>query len=256
MYILLRLWSRRLERRGCRSSAVDPRTSLTSSSQRWMVVIIVISDVNANCDSNCNGNGKSGPQDQLNIIKSKMDSNCKTPAFFALFNAALYFIALEGNCKASAWLNCTLCIVALISPHCAATHRITSVFSYIIHFARAAHCEVRHTWCWGSQHRCHAKGVRHSHFHIYPLKLILETIFPLQFTLYRCADSHVTILPEFVMPAGREAEFQAGFPKFYNATKVHSIDTSQIMATCFFLAFCCRSIAFRIIFFFYIKVPD
>jgi len=34
-----------------------------------------------------------------------------------------------------------------------------------------------------------------------------------------CADSHVTILPEFVMPAGREAEFQAGFPKFYNATK-------------------------------------
>merc|ERR1719370_1148967 len=34
-----------------------------------------------------------------------------------------------------------------------------------------------------------------------------------------CADSHVTILPEFVMPAGRETDFQAGFPKFYNATK-------------------------------------
>jgi len=34
-----------------------------------------------------------------------------------------------------------------------------------------------------------------------------------------CADTHITILPEFTMPAGKEAEFQAGFSKFYNATK-------------------------------------
>ena len=36
----------------------------------------------------------------------------------------------------------------------------------------------------------------------------------------RCSDTHITILPEFVMPAGREAEFKAGFSKFYDATKV------------------------------------
>merc|ERR1712212_224284 len=34
-----------------------------------------------------------------------------------------------------------------------------------------------------------------------------------------CSDTHITILPEFVMPAGREAEFKAGFSKFYDATK-------------------------------------
>merc|ERR1711936_292171 len=32
-------------------------------------------------------------------------------------------------------------------------------------------------------------------------------------------DTHVTILPEFVVPAGRMDEFKAGFPKFYAATK-------------------------------------
>ena len=40
-------------------------------------------------------------------------------------------------------------------------------------------------------------------------------------------DTHVTILPEFVMPAGREAEFQAGFNKFYNATKVYILNRSE-----------------------------
>jgi len=33
------------------------------------------------------------------------------------------------------------------------------------------------------------------------------------------ADTHVTILPEFIVPAGRMDEFKAGFSKFYNATK-------------------------------------
>jgi len=33
------------------------------------------------------------------------------------------------------------------------------------------------------------------------------------------ADTHVTILPEFVVPAGKLDEFKAGFPKFYAATK-------------------------------------
>ena len=33
------------------------------------------------------------------------------------------------------------------------------------------------------------------------------------------ADTHVTILPEFVVPGGRIEEFKAGFPKFYAATK-------------------------------------
>merc|ERR1711970_346210 len=32
-------------------------------------------------------------------------------------------------------------------------------------------------------------------------------------------DTHVTILPEFAVPAGRMEEFKAGFPKFYAATK-------------------------------------
>merc|ERR1712110_1352634 len=32
-------------------------------------------------------------------------------------------------------------------------------------------------------------------------------------------DTHVTILPEFTVPAGRMADFQAGFEKFYTATK-------------------------------------
>ena len=59
---------------------------------------------------------------------------------------------------------------------------------------------------------------------------ILESIFELmiyrrknKFTHIentRCSDTHITILPEFVMPAGREAEFKAGFSKFYDATKV------------------------------------
>eukprot|EP00090_Calanus_glacialis_P022131 TRINITY_DN3414_c1_g1_i2.p1 TRINITY_DN3414_c1_g1~~TRINITY_DN3414_c1_g1_i2.p1 ORF type:complete len:163 (-),score=56.35 TRINITY_DN3414_c1_g1_i2:80-529(-) len=34
-----------------------------------------------------------------------------------------------------------------------------------------------------------------------------------------CADTHVTILPEFNVPAGKMEEFKAGFPKFYAATK-------------------------------------
>merc|ERR1712071_209525 len=34
-----------------------------------------------------------------------------------------------------------------------------------------------------------------------------------------CQDSHTTILPEFTVPAGKMAEFQGGFPKFYKATK-------------------------------------
>jgi len=32
-------------------------------------------------------------------------------------------------------------------------------------------------------------------------------------------DTHVTILPEFIIPAGKMDEFKAGFPKFYAATK-------------------------------------
>jgi len=32
-------------------------------------------------------------------------------------------------------------------------------------------------------------------------------------------DGHITILPEFTLPAGKEAEFKAGFSKFYDATK-------------------------------------
>jgi len=34
-----------------------------------------------------------------------------------------------------------------------------------------------------------------------------------------CQDTHVTILPEFIVPAGKMDEFKAGFPKFYTATK-------------------------------------
>lgn len=34
-----------------------------------------------------------------------------------------------------------------------------------------------------------------------------------------CKDTHVTILPEFTVPADRRDEFKAGFPKFYAATK-------------------------------------
>jgi len=34
-----------------------------------------------------------------------------------------------------------------------------------------------------------------------------------------CTDSHITILPEFVIPAGKIDEFKAGFAKFYAATK-------------------------------------
>lgn len=32
-------------------------------------------------------------------------------------------------------------------------------------------------------------------------------------------DTHITIFPEFTVPAGRMADFQAGFEKFYTATK-------------------------------------
>lgn len=34
-----------------------------------------------------------------------------------------------------------------------------------------------------------------------------------------CQDTHVTIVPEFVVPDGRMAEFKSGFAKFYSATK-------------------------------------
>merc|ERR1711942_178209 len=34
-----------------------------------------------------------------------------------------------------------------------------------------------------------------------------------------CQDTHITILPEFVIPAGKLDEFKAGFSKFYAATK-------------------------------------
>ncbi|XP_023342249.1 uncharacterized protein LOC111711979 isoform X3 [Eurytemora carolleeae] len=34
-----------------------------------------------------------------------------------------------------------------------------------------------------------------------------------------CPDTHVSIAPEFIVPAGRMDEFIAGFPKFYAATK-------------------------------------
>jgi len=34
-----------------------------------------------------------------------------------------------------------------------------------------------------------------------------------------CQDTHVTIIPEFVVPDGRMEEFKAGFAKFYSATK-------------------------------------
>merc|ERR1712042_336777 len=33
-----------------------------------------------------------------------------------------------------------------------------------------------------------------------------------------CQDTHITILPEFVIPAGKLDEFKAGFAKFYAAT--------------------------------------
>ena len=34
-----------------------------------------------------------------------------------------------------------------------------------------------------------------------------------------CQDTHVTILPEFVVPEDRMEDFKAGFAKFYSATK-------------------------------------
>jgi len=34
-----------------------------------------------------------------------------------------------------------------------------------------------------------------------------------------CADTHVTVLPEFVVPAGKLDEFKAGFAKAYDTTK-------------------------------------
>jgi hypothetical protein len=36
------------------------------------------------------------------------------------------------------------------------------------------------------------------------------------------ADTHVTVLPEFIVPEDRFQDFVAGFPKFYEATKVCS----------------------------------
>jgi hypothetical protein len=36
------------------------------------------------------------------------------------------------------------------------------------------------------------------------------------------ADTHVTVLPEFIVPEDRFQDFVAGFPKFYEATKVSS----------------------------------
>jgi hypothetical protein len=37
------------------------------------------------------------------------------------------------------------------------------------------------------------------------------------------ADTHVTVLPEFIVPEDRFQDFVAGFPKFYEATKVHEL---------------------------------
>jgi hypothetical protein len=37
---------------------------------------------------------------------------------------------------------------------------------------------------------------------------------------FKGADTHVTVLPEFIAPEGRLDDFIAGFPKFYAATKV------------------------------------
>merc|ERR1719204_938742 len=34
-----------------------------------------------------------------------------------------------------------------------------------------------------------------------------------------CSDSHITILPEFIVPEGKLQEFLNGFEKFYNASK-------------------------------------
>ena len=34
-----------------------------------------------------------------------------------------------------------------------------------------------------------------------------------------CEDTHVTILPEFIVPEEKLTEFKAGFAKFYEATK-------------------------------------
>ena len=34
-----------------------------------------------------------------------------------------------------------------------------------------------------------------------------------------CADTHITIMPKFIVPDGRMDEFIAGFKKFYTATK-------------------------------------
>ena len=34
-----------------------------------------------------------------------------------------------------------------------------------------------------------------------------------------CKDTHVTVLPEFIVPEDRMEEFKAGFAKFYSATK-------------------------------------
>ena len=34
-----------------------------------------------------------------------------------------------------------------------------------------------------------------------------------------CQDTHVTMIPEFIVPEDRMADFKAGFAKFYSATK-------------------------------------
>ena len=34
-----------------------------------------------------------------------------------------------------------------------------------------------------------------------------------------CQDTHITIMPKFIVPDGRMDEFIAGFKKFYTATK-------------------------------------
>jgi hypothetical protein len=41
------------------------------------------------------------------------------------------------------------------------------------------------------------------------------------------ADTHVTVLPEFIVPEDRFQDFVAGFPKFYEATKVSSTQHFQ-----------------------------
>merc|ERR1712013_709727 len=43
-----------------------------------------------------------------------------------------------------------------------------------------------------------------------------------------CQDTHITILPEFVIPAGKVDEFKAGFSKFYAATK-HGADVKEMI---------------------------